>query len=1179
MPFSVAQRTEFEAAVHSLRETLPGREATMYQPISDLLVDVLGYHRRNIDIDTTGPRGRPDLTVYAPGGAAGKRVPWIVVEAKDEPGAAANPRRRLMLYGDKAKYITADTAFIVMIDPTMIVARGAAIGTADTADIEIPLAGIGLEDFAERLAPLRSEIAGVPHALERFREGDESLIAFDRLSAPLPADPDTLLAVQVARNVFLDSLTETTKHLQGAVARALDATRDERADILGLVAAFEAEFGRAVFRSYPISIEGSNERGREKDALHRTAAAKLRRDFSRRPALTRLTLETLPRFAERVGLDLGTEQRKIERYFSNETANLILARILLIRFLEDHGFFDYTTPDGPVRRRYLCNGGVAAFQGMREYFGQGYTRLLEEAYRIGGSFYSAAFDESEMDWVFALSDPDLSRNVEWAMFRMARFDFVTARGDLLTGVYERFLDRKQRKDQGEYYTPPSIARYVLDRLRALGLSDTDDILDPACGSGTFLIERYRQVVGDAADAGLADYAEGRVAIEHLHGNDLNPFSAIVTQIQMLWHLLAFGVSVKTTGFPDLRVSERANSLVPVNLLDPTQTRFGEIDRTGYGAVAGNPPYIRPERGANLEEHAQQWFEAPRKIGARVFSGMPVGRNAYPLFIYRALDHWCRQPTEGDERPAGLLGFVIPLSFCGSRETAPLRNLFQVGGRWTIREIVDMELIWRDVFDADVLPMVLIAEARPATEEDKVAVRIADESCVHKEEGARKSIFRLDALPEFSIRYSDIIAPDGAVLTRLTTARTAILRKLWACSQLKDAALTFWYRRSPATGTTATTLEPTGYGASKWTKDVLIKDGARLRGKVVLVDCGLDVFKGENITACRFAGNPLYRGLDISQASAPSIWAYKNILPEVMYALPTIERVPVAAPFNPHKTAVLNTCSVFAPRADLVHVPFDVVLLSRVYSWFYVLAGRRSFLNLLRSHIYPTSIMALPWSEAIAARSTELTLLRHELLTACQRRFDQQTAMRSAADALGMQDMRTVARARTGVKISKSVELTEDNEFLLDVGEIEDGEGEWTLPIGGGGEAITVNDREFAELTREGLTLSNGTLTKWGGVLRTTIPSSPEMAEQLREIIADFNPAALEERVEEKVDAIDAIVGPCLGLSEDDVTTIQTQMSTDPFLSRAVPRYPYFQPQQRGRRLSLESASRYSSAPV
>src|SRR5260370_26797902 len=197
MSYTTEERSEFEGAIHALRETAAGREATMYQPLSDLFVDFLGYNRRNIDIDTSGPRGRPDLTVYAPGGGAGKRVPWIVVEAKDEKNAVADPRRRLTLYGGKAKYITADTAFIVMVDPMMMVARGAAIGTGAAADIEIPLAGLTVEAFADALAPLRAEVAGVPVALERFRDGDESLIAFDRLSAPAGADPDALFAVQI----------------------------------------------------------------------------------------------------------------------------------------------------------------------------------------------------------------------------------------------------------------------------------------------------------------------------------------------------------------------------------------------------------------------------------------------------------------------------------------------------------------------------------------------------------------------------------------------------------------------------------------------------------------------------------------------------------------------------------------------------------------------------------------------------------------------------------------------------------------------------------------------------------------------------------------------------------------------------------------------------------------------
>ena len=161
-----------------------------------------------------------------------------------------------------------------------------------------------------------------------------------------------------------------------------------------------------------------------------------------------------------------------------------------------------------------------------------------------------------------LSDETLSRNIEWAMHRFARFDFTTIRGDILSGIHDRFLDAKQRKAQGEFYTPPSIARYMLDRL---DLAPEDRVLDPCCGSGTFLIERYQQVVGEDAERGIATYDNARQAIVRIAGNDLNPFSAVLTRIQLLWHLLSFGEEVKSHGLPAIRVSERANSLVPTDL--------------------------------------------------------------------------------------------------------------------------------------------------------------------------------------------------------------------------------------------------------------------------------------------------------------------------------------------------------------------------------------------------------------------------------------------------------------------------------------------------------------------------------------------------------------------------------------------------------------------------------------
>lgn len=121
MPLTAKQRVDFDATIRALRETEIGKEATMYTVLRDLFVDLLQYPRTSVVVDTAGRRGRPDLTVYAPGGATGGRVAWIVLEAKDERDAVSDPAKRLKLYAEKAKYITSDTAYIVMVDPVILV--------------------------------------------------------------------------------------------------------------------------------------------------------------------------------------------------------------------------------------------------------------------------------------------------------------------------------------------------------------------------------------------------------------------------------------------------------------------------------------------------------------------------------------------------------------------------------------------------------------------------------------------------------------------------------------------------------------------------------------------------------------------------------------------------------------------------------------------------------------------------------------------------------------------------------------------------------------------------------------------------------------------------------------------------------------------------------------------------
>jgi hypothetical protein len=301
VPFTNEQRERFELAKKGLLATAAGRESTMYGYLRDLFVEVLGYASNEVFIDTAGARGRPDLTVFAPGGTNAAMVAWTVVEAKDERGAVASAVGRAALFKAKAKYITADTAWLLMADPDMLVARPVQRSSGASNDIELPLADLSIESLADAFAPLAASFAGVPVMLQRFRDGDESLIATDKLTGAA-SDPDQELVLAIARNTFFDTLAETTQLLQRSVRASLLETRTRWQAINDRVTAFRTQFHEAIFKPYPISIQGKPA-SREAAIAHRSAAQRLTRFLTQEPALARLTLNGLPRFAERAGID------------------------------------------------------------------------------------------------------------------------------------------------------------------------------------------------------------------------------------------------------------------------------------------------------------------------------------------------------------------------------------------------------------------------------------------------------------------------------------------------------------------------------------------------------------------------------------------------------------------------------------------------------------------------------------------------------------------------------------------------------------------------------------------------------------------------------------------------------------------------------------------------------------
>lgn len=108
--------------------------------------------------------------------------------------------------------------------------------------------------------------------------------------------------------------------------------------------------------------------------------------------------------------------------------------------------------------------------------------------------------------------------------------------DLLKKLYQQLLPKSVRHDLGEYYTPDWLADHVLNEIGYVGDPDKR-LLDPACGSGTFLvmaINRIRKWYDENRERCSFDEGElGRKILTNVIGFDLNPLAVMAARTNYL----------------------------------------------------------------------------------------------------------------------------------------------------------------------------------------------------------------------------------------------------------------------------------------------------------------------------------------------------------------------------------------------------------------------------------------------------------------------------------------------------------------------------------------------------------------------------------------------------------------------------------------------------------------------
>src|SRR5437773_3475748 len=908
------KRSKPESILQDLVSWRPGHEPDYYPYFKDYFCRILGYPKDSVRINDTGLRGTPDITLYSQ-----DRIPWAVCEVKPQPGFFKLQTNRDQVWSDQLRrYVTANTIHALLLDPETIVILSPDGRQNSPIDLTQSTAQSLVDPISNNsLAILSYEASLSTKALAAFVSGQF---------------PTAYLDVTIAegRDAFYEALRLSATELRNYAFSRVKTHFD----------AYDQYTKKRKHRQN--ASMGTTPRLLEQEIVLKNESREA----------VKLREEVLPYFLAQMGREVPTEEAEqrefIQTVYAAEAANLVLARILFVRFFED---YEMTT-------RKISNGGIAKFRSFYQYVQDDYQYLLKSAFQDTKALYSRLFEESVFDWAHE-GDGELSRILLRTFYRLNAFDFRKITGDIMGNLYERFLDPESRKKMGEFYTPQFVVDYILD---AIGFKEEPGtILDPACGSGTFLFRSIEFAIEKFRQKGISyqDAVDQAVAI--VHGLDINVFAAFIAQLQVIWHLLPHLIQMHIAHLPQFQIYGGIDSLetgkeatLEHHLVTPHEDAAAKIRNSRYKYVVGNPPYIRAER----VKTENRWSE--------YYSTVATGKKDVSFyFLYRAIEGSPNSVAPWLE-DGGTMGFIVPFGIADSKAALALRDAIL---RNHLDELVDLESLSNEVFTSGiatsrstVAPMIVIASRRKNGSDYNVKVTSATrDRCLISQE--------VDLAPARSSLIPSRVFTDTAVnpfrqfATKIQTADIDLLRKLFAHPPLRRYA------------------QPIG------PKDVALQVGVQTgtgKGKILRTQTSgtYPMAKGLHVHSFVLNAKQITEYVSLRSIQNLSLWRYPSLRGLTAYAVSEIGFAPQACAFAMKDFIAQKSCIVFVPKEEFQGFPWDVYLNSRVPRYLFGLVLRSALIegeeDLWRAHINSDAVKLFPVPQALMKETKSLRPIAEKL---------------------------------------------------------------------------------------------------------------------------------------------------------------------------------------------------------
>ncbi len=489
----------------------------------------------------------------------------------------------------------------------------------------------------------------------------------------------------------------------------------------------------------------------------------------------------------------------------NMAVQKTIDRVIFLRIAEDRGIEPYGQLRELTRQKDIYNRLTGIF------------RNADARYNSGLFHFNPNDGSSETIDILTLAlniDDRVVKDIFKSLYYPeSPYAFEVFPADILGQVYEQFLGKvirlagksaiveekpEVKKAGGVFYTPTFVVRYIVRQIldpllkgkspaqiggfgKLPNDTNTLRVLDPACGSGSFLIEAYQHLLdwhqewyikdgakkhargresklysASSGDWRLTIQEKRRILLTHIFGVDIDQQAVEVTKLSLLLKVLedenADVIASQMNLFnmralPDLGNNIKCgNSLITHNFYETRQASlFSEERRVkinafdwedefgfSFNAIVGNPPY-----GGDYNEEEKIFFQDKYSYKR----GKP---ETYLFFFEQGLRLLS---------PGGMLGFIVPNAWMTNFYGLQMRALLL--DNFAISEVSDLEPV--KVFKAATVDTcIVIPKNESPTAKAKIIVsRIGHDKVIRPEFRVKQSQWRADPDKIFNVYSSEV----------------------------------------------------------------------------------------------------------------------------------------------------------------------------------------------------------------------------------------------------------------------------------------------------------------------------------------------------------------------------------------------------------------------------------------